>query len=80
MPKLYLKATGINKFEWVGKPEKASKDNKGAMEVTLKQLQGAKLEEAPRQPRQVEPDWIISVDDVVEGFLGELSSGGIKSA
>jgi hypothetical protein len=80
MPRLYLKATGINKFEWVGKPEKASTDAKDSMEVTLKQFQSAKLEQAPRKSQESEPGWLISVDEVVEEFLGELGSGGIKSA
>ena len=78
MAKLYLKATGINKFEWVDKPEKANKDAKEAMEVTLKQFQSAKLEQAPRQSQQIEPGWVISVDEVVEVLPGESGFGGIK--
>jgi hypothetical protein len=62
MPKLYLKATGIDKFEWVDTPEKASADAKESMEVTVKKFQGAKLEPAPRRSQQIEPGWIISVD------------------
>jgi hypothetical protein len=77
MPKLYLKATGINRFEWVDKPEKATTDARKSMEVTVKQFQSAKLEQAPRRSQQMEPDWIISVDAVVEGFLGE--PGAAKS-
>ena len=63
MPKLYLRATSINEFEWVAKPQDATADAKKSMEVTLRQLQGAKLEQAPRNSRQIEPGWIISVDE-----------------
>ena len=79
MPKLYLKATGIDKFEWVDKPEKASTDSKESMEVTLKQFQGARLEQAPRKS-QVEPGWVISVDEIVEELLGETGAGGLKAS
>ncbi len=43
MPKRYLKATGIDKFAWVTKPQDATADTKESMEVTLQQFQGAKL-------------------------------------
>jgi len=36
MPKVYLLATGINKSEWVDKPEKATADAKGALSLTWK--------------------------------------------
>jgi hypothetical protein len=36
MPEVYLLATGINKFEWVDKPEKATADAKGALSLTWK--------------------------------------------
>jgi len=63
MAKVYLKATGINKFEWVDKPEQATADtNKESMEVTLKQLQDAELVKAPQKSQQFEPGWIISTD------------------
>ena len=60
MPKVYLLATGINKFEWVDKPETASADAKEAMDVTWKQFEGAELEQAPKKTQQREPGWIIS--------------------
>ena len=60
MPKVYLLATGINKFECVDKPEKATADAKEAMDVTWKQFRGATLEQAPKKTEQHEPDWIIS--------------------
>jgi hypothetical protein len=62
MSKVYLHATDINKFEWVNKPENATADAKESMEVTLKQLQGAKLERAPKKTPEHEPDWIISTE------------------
>ena len=60
MSKVYLHATDINKFEWVDKPEKATVDAKESMEVTLKQLKGAELEQTPRKTEENEPGWIIS--------------------
>ena len=60
MPKVYLLATGINKFEWVDKPEKATAVANGALGVTWKQFEGAELEQAPKKTQQHEPDWIIS--------------------
>jgi hypothetical protein len=60
MSKVYLLVTGINKFEWVDKPEKATADAKEATEVTLKKFKGAELEQAPRKTQQIEPGWIIS--------------------
>jgi hypothetical protein len=36
MPKVYLLATGINKFECVDKPGKATADAREAMDVTWK--------------------------------------------
>jgi hypothetical protein len=60
MPKVYLLATGINKFEWVDKPEKATADAKEAIDVTWKQFEGAELEQAPKKTQQHEPGWIIS--------------------
>ena len=60
MPKVYLLATGINKFEWVDKPEKATADAKEAMDVTWKQFECAELEQAPKKTEQHEPGWIIS--------------------
>lgn len=62
MSKLYLNAIGINKFEWVDKPEDAKTNAKKTVEVTLKQLQGAKLERAPKKIPEHEPDWIISTE------------------
>ncbi len=62
MSKVYLNATGPKTFEWVDKPENARADAKGAVEVTLKQLQGAKLERAPKKTPEHEPDWIISTE------------------
>jgi hypothetical protein len=55
-----LLATGINKFEWVAKPEKATADAKEAMDVTWKQFEGAALEQAPKKTEQRESGWIIS--------------------
>jgi len=60
MSKVYLLATGINKFEWVDMPEKATADARESTGGTLKQLKGAELEQAPRKSPQVEPGWIIS--------------------
>ena len=80
MPKRYLKATSIDKFEWVAKPQDATADAKESMEVTLQQFQSAELLQAPRKSPQVEPGWIISVDEIVEDLLGEPGSGGIKRA
>lgn len=60
MPNVYLLATGINKFEWVAEPEKATADAKEAMEVTWKQFECAELEQAPKKTQQHEPGWIIS--------------------
>jgi len=60
MPKVYLLATGINKFECVDKPEKATADATEAMELTWKQFRGAALEQAPKKTEQHEPGWIIS--------------------
>ena len=62
MPKVYLHATGINKFECVDKPEKATADAKEAMEVTWKQFEGAALEQAPKKAEKREPGWIISME------------------
>ena len=60
LPKVYLLVTGINKFECVDKPEKATADAKEAMDVTWKQFEGAELEQAPKKTQQHEPGWIIS--------------------
>lgn len=60
MSKVYLHATAINKFEWVDKPEKATALDEESMAVTLKQLQGAKLEQALKQTLEHEPGWTIS--------------------
>jgi len=60
MAKVYLRATGINKFEWISNPERATADTRESMEVTLKQLKGAELEQAQRKTQQAEPGWIIS--------------------
>jgi len=60
MPKVYLLATGINKFECVDRPEKATAVAKEAMDVTWKQFRGAELEQAPKKTQQHEPGWIIS--------------------
>jgi len=60
MPKVYLLATGINKFECVDKREKATADAKEAMDVTWKQSECAELEQAPKKTQQHEPGWIIS--------------------
>ena len=60
MSKIYLLATGTNEFQWVDKPENATVDAKESMEVTLKQLQGAKLERAPKKYDGHESGWIIS--------------------
>jgi hypothetical protein len=60
MSKVYLNAIGTNTFEWVDKLEKAIPQAKEAVEVTLKQLRGTELEQAPRKTEIVEPGWIIS--------------------
>jgi len=62
MPNVYLLATGINKFEWVAEPEKATAGAKEAMEVTWKQFECAELEQAPKKTEQHEPGWIISME------------------
>ncbi len=64
MSKVYLHATGIDKFEWVDKPENATALAKESMEVTLKQFQNAKLERAAKKTPEHEPDWIISTDKI----------------
>ncbi len=79
MPKLYLKASGGNKFEWVETTEKASSDAKASMKVTLKQFQCAKLEQAHRRSPEVEPGWVISIE-VVELFPSEPGSSGTKGS
>ena len=61
MPKVYLLATGINKFEGVDNPEKTTADAKEAMDVTWKQFESAELEQAPKKTEQHEPGWIISM-------------------
>jgi hypothetical protein len=48
LPKLCLLATGVNKFECVDKPEKATADAKEAIDVTWKQFRGAALGQAPK--------------------------------
>lgn len=60
MSKVYLRATGINKFEWVDESGNATADAKESMEVTLQQFKGAELEQAPKRTPQHEPGWIIS--------------------
>jgi hypothetical protein len=60
MSKVYLLATGTKEFEWVDEPGNATVDAKESMEVTLKQLQGAKLECATKKNDVHEPRWIIS--------------------
>jgi hypothetical protein len=61
MAKVYLRATGVDTFKWVDKPNKATADpEKKAVQVTLKRLKRAKLEQAPRKSTQVEPGWLIS--------------------
>lgn len=60
MPKVYLRATGINRFEWVDNPENATADAKEAMEVTLKQFKDAELVQAPKKTLEHQPGWIIS--------------------
>jgi len=62
LDKVYLRAIGINKFELVDKPGKATVGEKEAMEVTLKQFKGAELEQAPRKVQQIDPGWIISME------------------
>ena len=49
MPKVYLLATGINKFECVDKPQEATADAKEAMDLTWKQFECAELEQAPKR-------------------------------
>lgn len=61
MSKVYLRARG-DKFEWVDKLENATVDAKESMDVTLKQLKGAKLEQAPKKTLEHEPGWIISTE------------------
>src|SRR6266478_4481406 len=67
MAKAYLRATGINKFEWISNPERATADAKESMEVTLQQLKDAELERAPRKTQEAEPGWIISKEGA-DGF------------
>ena len=62
LPKVYLIATGINKFEWVDKPEKATAVADGALGVTWKQSECAELAQAPKKTEQHEPGWIISME------------------
>ena len=62
MPKVYLLATGINKFECVDKREKATADAKEAVDMTWKQFECAELEQAPKKTQQHEPGWIISME------------------
>jgi hypothetical protein len=60
--KLYLHAISINTFEWVDDPKRATKDAKDSLEVTLKQFHDAKVERAPRESQQIEPDWVITTE------------------
>jgi hypothetical protein len=59
MPKVYLRATGVNGFQWLKNPSKATADYKKATEATLKQLRTSKLIEVP-QPRLMRSKWLIS--------------------
>jgi len=80
MSRLYLKATGIDKFEWVDRARK-----KPAR--TLRS--GNHFEEIPRcqagagstEVQQVEPGWIISVDvDAIAEGCWRTRTGGVKRA
>jgi hypothetical protein len=61
MPKVYLRATGLNGFEWVKDMKNATADYKKSANVTLKQLRSAKLVEVA-QLRQMRSKWVISRD------------------
>ena len=61
MPRVYLRATGPNKFEWVKNLKKATADYKKAATVTLKQLRRAKLVEVP-DPHLMKSKWVIRSD------------------
>jgi hypothetical protein len=60
MSKVYLRAVGINKFQWVKNPQLATADANQAMAVTLKKFKRARLEQAPRKSQHVEPGWVIT--------------------
>ncbi len=59
MPKLYLRATGPNTFEWVKSLKKATADYRKPAMVTLKQLRSAKLIEVPHL-HLMKSKWVIS--------------------
>lgn len=59
MPKLYLRATGPNTFEWVKSLKKATADYRKPAMVTLKQLRSAKLIEVP-DLHLMNSKWVIS--------------------
>jgi hypothetical protein len=66
MAKVYLRAININVFEWVNDPKCATKDAKESLEVTLKQFHDAKVERAPRESQQIEPEWVITTEREVK--------------
>lgn len=59
MPKLYLRATGPNTFEWVKSLKKATADYRKPAMVTLKQFRSAKLIEVP-DLNLMKSKWVIS--------------------
>lgn len=66
MAKVYLRAININVFEWVNDPKCATTDAKESLEVTLKQFHDAKVERAPRESQQIEPEWVITTEREVK--------------
>lgn len=66
MPKMYLRATGTNRFEWVTSLEKAGKDEKKSMEATQKEFRSAELVEVP-QPQGHGSKWAIRVERIYPG-------------
>lgn len=59
MPKVYLRATGPNSFEWVTSFKKATADYRKAAMATLKQLKSARLIELT-DPHLMKSKWIIT--------------------
>lgn len=62
MPKLYLRATGPNAFEWVKSLKKATADYRKAAAVTLKLLRSAKLKEVPDQ-HVMKSKWVVTTNN-----------------
>jgi hypothetical protein len=67
MSRIYLKAAGLNRFEWVAKPQDASRAAKQSMEATQKEFHSALVEQAPPKVGDAAaPSWIISAEGVLK--------------